>query len=129
MLGQELHSPGYHTTLATGVWVHPIVPSLDYALGLLDRNASGDRQRAEQILGKVVGLQDTDPARATYGIWPWFLEEPLAKMSPPDWNWADFCGARLAIVLADHAADLPNDLRQSVRAGLGTQPERSSSET
>jgi hypothetical protein len=34
-----------------------------------------------------------------YGIWPWLAEESLAEMAPPDWNWADFCGMRLALVL------------------------------
>lgn len=80
MVGQELHSPGYHTTLANGLWVHSTTQSLDYALGLLDRHASGDRQRAAQILAKVIGLQDTDAAHKTCGIWPWFMEEPVAKM-------------------------------------------------
>ena len=35
MVGQKFSSPGYHTTVATGTWVHPVLPSLDYALGLL----------------------------------------------------------------------------------------------
>lgn len=119
MLGQNFHSPGYHTTIPSGTWAHPVVPSLDYALGLLNRDSSGDRDRAIQVLRKVIGLQDIDPASPTYGIWPWLLEEPLAKMSPPDWNWADFCGARLAVILHDHAAALPEDVKQSVRASLG----------
>ncbi len=67
----------------------------------------------------MLTLQETDPTAATYGIWPWLLEEPLAAMAPPDWNWADFCGARLAQALTAHAAALPADLARDVRAGLG----------
>lgn len=119
MLGQAFSSPGYHSTVPSGRWVHPVLPSLDYALGLLMRGGPGDRERAKAILAKVISLQDTDPTSRTYGIWPWLMEEPLTKMSPPDWNWADFCGARLALVLMDHGDALPDDLRQSVRASLG----------
>lgn len=118
MLGQRFGSPGYHSRVPSGTWVHPVVPSLDYALGLLVRGGEGDRRRAEQILRKVVGLQDADPQSRTLGVWPWLLEEPLAEMAPPDFNWADFCGARLALVLADHADALPDDLRDEIRRSL-----------
>lgn len=118
MIGQRFSSPGYHSQVPSGTWVHPVVPSLDYAVGLLMRGRAEDRERAVAILRKVISLQDTDPQSRTYGIWPWLLEEPLEKMSPPDWNWADFCGARLALVLADHRDALPEDLRDSVRNSL-----------
>ena len=118
MVGQKSYSPGYHTTVPSGTWVHPVLPSLDYAMGLLDRNTPADLDRAEKIIRKVTSLQDVDPTSRTYGIWPWFLEESLTKMSPPDWNWADFCGARLTLILADHAAILPEHLKQAVRTSL-----------
>ena len=35
-----------------------------------------NRARAEEIIGRVVPLQDKDPASRTYGIWSWFMEEP-----------------------------------------------------
>jgi hypothetical protein len=40
-------------------------------------------------------------------------------MAPPDWNWADFCGARLAEMLAEHADQLPAALAGDMRAALG----------
>lgn len=119
LLGQVFSSPGYHSMVPSGTRVHPVLPSLDYALGLLIHSAPGDRERAEKILRKVISLQDADPKSRTYGIWPWLLEEPLAKMSPPDWNWADFCGARLALVLADHGEAISDEARQAVRVSLG----------
>jgi hypothetical protein len=116
MLGLSWNGPDYHTRVARGTWVHPTRESLDYALDLFK---SERKERAATIVRKVLSLQDTDPTSETYGIWPWLLEEPLSRMDPPDWNWADFCGARLAQVLAEHAGDLPGGLIQDVRIGLG----------
>ena len=109
MLREPLHSPGYHTTLKDGS-VHSTRSALGYAVALLDTGDDTWRSRACEILDTVIALQDTDPASKTYGIWSWFLEEPLAKMSPPDWNWADFCGVQLLQVALDHRSRLPPDL-------------------
>ncbi|HET7559301.1 MAG TPA: hypothetical protein VFK80_05020 [Limnochordia bacterium] len=112
MLKRPFSSPGYHTTL-TGGDVHPTRDSLEYAVALFD---SGEPERlaaAEAILSAVIALQDDDPASPTYGVWPWFAEEPLAQMSPPDHNWADFCGVLLLQVWLRH--------RDRVRAEPATQ--------
>jgi len=101
MLREPFHSPGYHTTLKGG-FVHSTRSSLEYAVGLLDTGEDSLLPRAEAILKRVISLQDKNPESKTYGIWPWFLEEPLEKMSPPDWNWADFCGTLLLQVALDH---------------------------
>jgi hypothetical protein len=116
MLGLSWKGPDYHTRVPQGAWVHPTRESLDYALALL---RSGRIGQAAAIVSRVLSLQDTDPTSKTYGIWPWLLEEPLAEMDPPDWNWADFCGARLAQLLVEHSGDLPGDLIQDTRMALG----------
>lgn len=118
MLGTSFNSPGYHSRVPDGTWVHPTRQSLDYAGALLARNAEGDAQRAALVVRKVLSLQDTDPAHATFGIWPWLLEEPLDQMSPPDWNWADFCGARLALMLHDDSDRLPEDLQRAMQQSV-----------
>ena len=118
MLGNRFSSPGYHTTVSSGTWVHRTLDSLDYAEGLLQRGGDADVQRARQIIAKVLSLQDARPTSPTRGIWPWLLEEPLAKMSPPDFNWADFCGGRLAQMLVDHRRLLPGELQKSMRNSL-----------
>ncbi|MBP7052365.1 MAG: hypothetical protein KBE65_15235, partial [Phycisphaerae bacterium] len=117
MLRGAFSSPGYHTTLEGGT-VHRTRESLQYAVALLDSGDPDRLQRAEAILDRVIGLQDQDPNSGTYGIWPWFLEEPLGRMSPPDWNWADFCGVQLLQVAIDHMNRLPPDLQQRVKNSI-----------
>ena len=119
MVGRRLKSAGYHTALADGTRVHGTRQSLDYALALLASGQPPHVERACAVVRKVLTLQDTDPLSRTYGIWPYFLEEPLSRMAPPDWNWADFCGALLAMMLHGHADKLPADLAADMRASLG----------
>ena len=113
MLQRPFSSPGYHTTLSGGT-VHPTRDSLNYAVALLDTGDDTLRQRAEDILTRVIALQDQNPTNRTYGIWSWFLEEPLDKMSPPDWNWADFCGVQLLQAALDHRERLSPPVRARV---------------
>lgn len=117
MLRAEFSSPGYHTTLEGGT-VHRTRDSLKYAVALLDSGQPERIKRAEGVLRRVISLQDQDPNSRTYGIWPWFLEEPLDRMSPPDWNWADFCGTQLLQVAIDHLDRLPMDLQQKVKDSI-----------
>ncbi|MHC4313145.1 MAG: hypothetical protein ACYSW3_11850 [Planctomycetota bacterium] len=109
MLRARFSSPGYHTTLKAG-YVHRTRDSLSYAVALLDTGKPERLKRAQDILRRLIALQDQKPKSRTYGIWSWFLEEPLDKMSPPDWNWADFCGTQL------HR--LPDDLQEKVRQSI-----------
>ena len=117
MIRRPFSSPGYHTTLKGG-YIHPTRDSLNYAVALLDSARPGSLERAEHILRRVISLQNQDPKSRTYGIWSWFAEEPLDKMSPPDWNWADFCGAQLLQVAVDHMERLPADLQRQVRESI-----------
>ena len=119
MPATEWKGPGYHSRIAPGSRVHETRLALDFALASLQRDASGDREKAARAVAAVLKLQDTEPVHDTYGIWPWLLEEPLEAMSPPDWNWADFCGARLAQMLVEHADQLSDDLIPAMRDALG----------
>lgn len=111
-------SPGYHTTIKKAEFVHPFVHAMNYALALLDDQDPAYEERAYDILQAVIDKQDQNPQSATYGIWSWFWEEPLEQMSPPDWNWADFIGKRLMLILARHQARLPAELRSKVGDAL-----------
>lgn len=110
--------PGYHTRVPNGTPAHPTVTGLGYALALLEAGDAASVSRAEAILGKVISLQDTDPASKTYGIWPWLAEEPLAEMNPPDWNWADFCGIRLGHSLGAYGSRLGAAMRRDAGEAL-----------
>lgn len=114
MLRSAFSSPGYHTTLKQAEFIHSTRDSLSYALGLLDTGLDEVEQRAFDIIAQVISLQDTDRSHDTFGIWSWFYEEPLAQMSPPDWNWADFCGSRLIQALSRHGSRFPQALRDDV---------------
>ncbi|GGF84790.1 hypothetical protein GCM10010912_32480 [Paenibacillus albidus] len=112
MLRTPFTSPGYHTTIKGVEYVHSTRESLDYALAILDSGEEQHYERALDILRTVLSLQDQQPDSPTFGIWSWYWEEPLAKMSPPDWNWADFIGKRLLQVVIRHGSRLPADLQQ-----------------
>jgi hypothetical protein len=115
MLRVPFSSPGYHTTLKGG-WVHPIRENFIYAVSLLDTGEEADQERGLALLDRLLDLQDTDPSSKTYGIWSWFYEEPLSQMSPPDWNWADFCGAQLLETALTHTHPYP--LQERIKNGI-----------
>ena len=106
--------PGYHSTLKSGD-VHATRASLNYAAALLDTGERWRIERANEIIRVVVGLQDKDTASPTCGLWSWYLEEPLAKMSPPDPSWAGFCAMPLLMSWMNHDGQLPSPLADQVR--------------
>lgn len=118
MVREVQNSPGYHTQIPDGETVHSTRASLNYAVELLETDDEFLHQRAAEVILAVLALQDTDPTSLTYGIWPWLLEEPLEKMVPPDWNWADFCGAQLAEILVHHITKIPALLIPKIQTGL-----------
>ena len=117
MIRRPFSSPGYHTALQGGV-VHPTRESLGYAVTCLDAGDDEHLHRAEDILLRLTSLQDTDPSSRTYGIWSWFLEEPVDKMGAPDWNWANFCGVSLLQVLIYHRSRVSEAVRTKVEQSL-----------
>ncbi|MFC1718095.1 hypothetical protein ACFL6S_30845 [Candidatus Poribacteria bacterium] len=113
------HSGGYHYhTGYKGNIVHPTRDSLNYAIDCLDSVIPDLIQRGIEILDRVVALQDTDRESRTFGIWSWYLEEPLDKMDSPDFNWADFCSVQLLQAELRHREKLPADVEQRVRQAI-----------
>lgn len=118
MITKTLNAWNYHTDAESGVY-HEVRASFSYAVGLLDLNDPQYEQRAFDIIRKTITLQDTISANKTCGIWPYYLEEPLAtKKSPADWNWADFNGVSLLDVYMGHHDKLPDDLKATIRTSL-----------
>ncbi len=114
-IGPEYH---YHTSLRNTT-AHLTRDSLDYALLLLETGEEQRRRRGMAILDRILTLQDTDTKSQWYGLWGYYLEEPASKMSPADWNWADFLGAVLVTIEFRHgarfAAPLRDRLLQAIR--------------
>ncbi|WP_353116148.1 hypothetical protein [Microbacterium sp.] len=107
------HNP-IHTRIISGE-AHFVRDGMYYALALFE---AGRKSRGERVMNAVLRLQDADPDSATYGVWPYWAEEPLSEMSPPDWNWADFIGELIALVLYRHGATLTPEIAEAARAGL-----------
>lgn len=105
MVRQKFVPKGYHTHYQ-GETVHPTFDSMVYALALLDTGIEENYSRANNIIDRILSLQDTNPDNDTFGIWSWYLEEPLEKMAPPDWNWADFLGKVFLQIASDYPAIL-----------------------
>lgn len=119
MLARTWQGSGYHSRLAAGSRVHPTRDAFAYAVALLASRQERHVRRAQAVFAAVLKLQETDPMAATYGIWPYTLEESLAEMAPPDWNWADFCGAQIALALHDYPDLLETALAEDLRDALG----------
>lgn len=112
------HSIGYHSRLPDGCVCHSTREAIYYALALIRSGKKKHLARAEKVIRAVLALQETNPYKQTYGIWPWFQEEPLEKMAPPDWNWADFIGAALCHILLEHRKALSKPLVRETEAAL-----------
>jgi hypothetical protein len=119
LYGCTWKGPGYHSLVAPGTWAHQTRGNLDMAVFLLRTDSPSHHTRAARIADTILQHQDTALYSRTYGIWPWLVEESLAQMAPPDYNWADFCGAALAVMLRESPAKLPADLQERMRAALG----------
>lgn len=117
LMSMPFSSPGYHTTLKGGT-VHGTREALHYALMLLAAGEERYTARACRVIEAVTALQDQNPGSGTYGIWPWFYEESLEQMNPPDWNWADFCGKSLCVILHEYGKRLPGSTRQKAERAV-----------
>lgn len=92
--------------------VHAIVASSVYAKKLI---CSGENQRlGEEIFEKVISLQDTNPESATYGLWPYYLEENLSQMDAPDKNMAGFNSREMIDVLCNCEAKISKSLKEKM---------------
>ncbi|MBD3181951.1 hypothetical protein GF312_06655 [Candidatus Poribacteria bacterium] len=107
----------YHTGYRGDV-VHPTRNSLEYAVACLDSGDDELFQRGTEIIQRVIGLQDTDANSRTFGIWSWYLEEPLDVMDAPDFNWADFCGVQLLQAVLRHGDRFSDELYEKIKTAV-----------
>lgn len=118
MITQKLNGWNYHTDAVSGTF-HDVRSSFYYAVYLLDSGMKEYEQRACDVIEKTISLQDTDPNSPSFGVWPYFEEEPLAtKKSPIDYNWADFNAVSLLDIYMGHKDKLSADLLKKVENAL-----------
>jgi hypothetical protein len=118
MLTRTLTGYNYHTDAEIGVF-HEVRASFSYAVALLDLGDDQYTQRAFDIIKKTITLQDQDTSSRSCGVWPYYLEEPLAtKKSPIDFNWADFNAVSLLDVWMGHQERIPEELKKTIKESL-----------
>jgi hypothetical protein len=105
----------HYATNIRSATVHPTRDSLDYASLLLYDAEPASTDRAIAILKRVLPLQVQDPDSRYFGLWSYYLEEPVEKMGAVDFNWADFNGATLLNILHVHEKRLPDYMVKAVR--------------
>ena len=117
MIRVPAESRGIHTRMEQGS-AHHVRFSMEYACGLFYRNGEGDGERAVAILDRILKLQDRDADSPTFGVWPYYLEEPLGTMSAPDYNWADFQARILLQLMFDLEDRIPEALMVRIREAI-----------
>jgi hypothetical protein len=109
---------GYHSNFEKGTRVHPTRSVMDYAAYFLASPLKEHQDQGNTLLEKVLALQDQNPESKTFGVWSWYAEEPLTQMAYVDYNWADFQGAVLAVILHDFSDRLSDDIREKAKKSL-----------
>jgi hypothetical protein len=109
-----VHNPGSHSDRRReGSYM--VRESSWYALGLLLRDAPGDRQRAADILDAVLKQQYVTPGVKWYGTYKRTPEEPDPTTNPVIWrgydpNWRHFIGTTFAMILIEFPDRIPAEL-------------------
>lgn len=118
MITKTLNSWNYHTDAQTGTY-HEVRTSFAYAVALLDCGEKKYEQRAFDVIDKTISIQDTASNSVSKGVWPYYLEEPLAtKKSPIDYNWADFNAVSLLDIYMYHKNRIPKELLKKIENSL-----------
>lgn len=94
-----------------------------YALGLLMRDASGDRKRAADILDAVLKEQYLTPGVRWYGTYKRTPEEPDPTAASLIWrgydpNWRVFIGTTFAMILIEYPDRIPKELAQRMYGAI-----------
>ena len=98
---------------------HAVRDTVWYALGLLLRDAPGDRDRACRAVSAILDWQFDEPGRPYHGTFYRAPEEPHPPADPVRWehydpNWRQLIGTALAILLEEYPAVLPPELVRRV---------------
>lgn len=110
------HDPAHAVTRPVR---HAVRDTVWYALGLLLRDAPGDRDRACRAVSAILDWQFDEPGRPYHGTFYRAPEEPHPPADAVRWehydpNWRQFIGTALAILLEEYPAVLPPELVRRV---------------
>lgn len=110
-----VHSPNAAFGAGTRAGRYMVRESSWYALGLLFRDASGDRQRAAGIIDAVLKEQYLKPGVRWYGTYKRTPEEPDPGADAVIWraydpNWRVFIGTTFAMMLIEYPDRIPKEL-------------------
>ena len=116
--GDELYERGQ-----VGAVGHMVRETAWYALGLLLRDAPGDRERALRAVGTLLDYQFDAPGRPYHGTWYRSPAEPPPPDDPVVWrdydpNWREFIGTTLAVMLLEYELRLPVELLERIDIAL-----------
>lgn len=109
-------APDGHEAVRRSRSLHVVPGAAWYAYGLLARNASGDQERAEQVLHALCDLQYDRPGTDWHGTFAIFAESPTPPVERPEmWtdydpNWRQFLGTTFLAILARYEDGLAADL-------------------
>lgn len=98
--------------------VHGTRASLDYAAACLDSDERWRAERGNEMLRVLIGLQDQDRRRETFGLWPWYLEEAPAGKASTDMTMADHGALPLLMVFILNRERLAKDLVDPTREAV-----------
>ena len=94
---------------------HTVHNTLRYASALLDYKGKYSR-KVDEILKKIISLQEGRPSKKYYGLWSIFLEEPIEDMISPDQNFAVFNLIELLEIYNKHKDIIPSDTLNLIKS-------------
>ena len=107
---------GYHSRL-TGI-VHETNKSAEYATAILYLEDSEHYDRADKVFMKLAQIQDVDKDSDTFGLWSYYMEEPLSEMRAPDYNFSDFIGKHFIYALSQRSHCLRPETVEVMKTAL-----------
>jgi hypothetical protein len=116
--------PGSFDGLLQPQSVHLVPPTVWYALGLLQRRADHDVERAVRAIKAVAGCQLVDPGAPWHGTFARFREFPDPQPGAVEYlgydpNWRQFVGTGFALALVLSSDLLPRTTVETMRAAIG----------
>ena len=92
--------------------VHLVPQSAWYAVGLLRRDAAGDRERAVTVIEALLALQYDQTGAVWHGTFARFAEWPEPAADAVEWddydpNWRQFLGTTWLVILREFETRLP----------------------